>query len=130
MNIQARKKGLIEHEASDTGGVPRWKKSSCPDRLADAFEIAEKKAFRTTALFDRIAEDSRAAHMINSNLGSPKWIGRQYIIYLLGLSWENGVWNRSIIVNNFGLRRHHVWRYWTSHSLGLLEHRFWGSWTS
>ena len=29
------KKGLIEHEASDTGGVPRWK-SSCPDRLAEA----------------------------------------------------------------------------------------------
>ena len=33
--IQALKKGLIEHEASDTGGVPRWK-SSCPDRLAEA----------------------------------------------------------------------------------------------
>ena len=33
--IQAVKEGLIEHEASDTGGVPRWK-SSCPDRLAEA----------------------------------------------------------------------------------------------
>ena len=33
--IQARKKGLIEHEASDTRGVPRCK-SSCPDRLAEA----------------------------------------------------------------------------------------------
>ena len=33
--IQALKKGLIEHEASDTGGVPRWK-SFCPDRLAEA----------------------------------------------------------------------------------------------
>ena len=33
--IQALKKGLIEHEASDTGGVPRWQ-SSCPDRLAEA----------------------------------------------------------------------------------------------
>ena len=33
--IQALKKGLIEHEASDTGGVPRWK-SSRPDRLAEA----------------------------------------------------------------------------------------------
>ena len=32
---QALRKGLIEHEASDTGGVPRWK-SSCPDRLAEA----------------------------------------------------------------------------------------------
>ena len=32
--IQALKIGLIEHEASDTGGVPRWK-SSCPDRLAE-----------------------------------------------------------------------------------------------
>ena len=31
--IQALRKGLTEHEASDTGGVPRWK-SSCPDRLA------------------------------------------------------------------------------------------------
>ena len=33
--IQALRKGLIEHEASDAGGVPRWK-SSCPDRLAEA----------------------------------------------------------------------------------------------
>ena len=33
--IQALMIGLIEHEASDTGGVPRWK-SSCPDRLAEA----------------------------------------------------------------------------------------------
>ena len=33
--IQALRKGLIEHEASDTGGVLRWK-SSCPDRLAEA----------------------------------------------------------------------------------------------
>ena len=32
---QALRKGLIEREASDTGGVPRWK-SSCPDRLAEA----------------------------------------------------------------------------------------------
>ena len=36
--IQALKKGLIEHEASDTGGVPRWK-SSCPDRLTEATGI-------------------------------------------------------------------------------------------
>ena len=35
--IQALKEGLIEHETSDTGGVPRWK-SSCPDRLAEATE--------------------------------------------------------------------------------------------
>ena len=33
--IQALRKGLIEHEAGDTGGVPRWK-SCCPDRLAEA----------------------------------------------------------------------------------------------
>ena len=33
--IQALRIGLIEHEASDTEGVPRWK-SSCPDRLAEA----------------------------------------------------------------------------------------------
>ena len=33
--IQALRKGLIEHEASDTRGVPPWK-SSCPDRLAEA----------------------------------------------------------------------------------------------
>ena len=32
--IQALRKGLIEREASDTGGVPRWK-FSCPDRLAE-----------------------------------------------------------------------------------------------
>ena len=36
--IQALRKGLIEHEASDTGGVPRWK-SSCPDRLAEATDV-------------------------------------------------------------------------------------------
>ena len=35
VNIKALRKGLIEHEASDTGGVPRWQ-SSCPDRLAEA----------------------------------------------------------------------------------------------
>ena len=33
--IQAPRKGLIEHEARDTGGVRRWK-SSCPDRRAEA----------------------------------------------------------------------------------------------
>ena len=35
VNIKALRKGLIEHEASDTGGAPRWK-SSCRDRLAEA----------------------------------------------------------------------------------------------
>ena len=35
VNIKALRKGLIEHEASDTGGVPRWQ-SSCLDRLAEA----------------------------------------------------------------------------------------------
>ena len=39
--IQALRKGLIEHEASDTGGVPRWK-SSCPDRLAEATRPVEE----------------------------------------------------------------------------------------
>ena len=33
--IQALRIGFIEREASDTGGVLRWK-SSCPDRLAEA----------------------------------------------------------------------------------------------
>ena len=33
--IQVLRKGLMEHEASYTGGVPRWK-SCCPDRLAEA----------------------------------------------------------------------------------------------
>ena len=33
--IQALRKGLIEREATDTGGVPRWK-SSCPGRPAEA----------------------------------------------------------------------------------------------
>ena len=37
VNIKALRKGLIEHEASDTGGVPRWQ-SSCPGRLAEATE--------------------------------------------------------------------------------------------
>ena len=35
VNIHTLRKGLIEHEASDTGGVPRWQ-SSCSDRLAEA----------------------------------------------------------------------------------------------
>ena len=42
MIIQALRKGLIEREASDTGGVPRWK-SSCPDRLAEATGPCVKK---------------------------------------------------------------------------------------
>ena len=40
--IQALRKGLIEDEASDTGGVPRWK-SSCPDRLAEATSLTINK---------------------------------------------------------------------------------------
>ena len=36
--IQALKKGLFKHEASDTGGAPRWK-SSCPDPLAEATRL-------------------------------------------------------------------------------------------
>ena len=35
VNIKALRKGLMEHEASYTGEVPRWK-SCCPDRLAEA----------------------------------------------------------------------------------------------
>ena len=42
--IQALRKGLIEREASDTGGVPRWK-SSCPDRLAEATGITKNSGF-------------------------------------------------------------------------------------
>ena len=41
---QALRKGLIEHEASDTGGVPRWK-SSCPDRLAEATALRSLRYF-------------------------------------------------------------------------------------
>ena len=41
VNIKALRKGLIEHEASDTGGVPRWQ-SSGPDRLAEAKSRNEK----------------------------------------------------------------------------------------
>ena len=51
--IQALRKGLIEREASDSGGVPRWK-SSCPDRLAEAtgerqpsYAIAKKEKMPT-----------------------------------------------------------------------------------
>ena len=36
--IQALTNGRIEHEASDTGGVPRWN-SSCPGRLAEATDV-------------------------------------------------------------------------------------------
>ena len=44
--------GLIEHEASDTGGVPRWK-SSCPDRLAEATGL-KKRAGLVRAKYLRI----------------------------------------------------------------------------
>ena len=37
--MQALKKGLIEHEASNTRGAPRWK-SFCPDRLAEATDYS------------------------------------------------------------------------------------------
>ena len=40
--IKALREGLIEHEASDTGGVPRWQ-SSCPDRLAEATDVSFTK---------------------------------------------------------------------------------------
>ena len=42
--IQALRKGLIEREASDTGGVPCWK-SSCQDRLAEATGITKNSGF-------------------------------------------------------------------------------------
>ena len=44
--IQALRKGLIEHEASDTGAVPRWK-SSCPDRLAETTQGRIEQKVRT-----------------------------------------------------------------------------------
>ena len=47
--IQARRKGIIEHEASDTGGVPRWK-SSCPGRLAEATEHTHSEENKTTII--------------------------------------------------------------------------------
>ena len=40
--ILALRKGLIEHEARDTGGDPR-RKSSCPDRLAEATARSKKR---------------------------------------------------------------------------------------
>ena len=55
--IQALRKGLVEHEASDTGGVPRWK-SSCPDRLAEATDhracisLGGRIASRTLGVLD------------------------------------------------------------------------------
>ena len=48
--IQALRKGLIEHEASDTGGVPRWK-SSCPDRLAEATVLNNQPVEQTVGVF-------------------------------------------------------------------------------
>ena len=47
--IQALGKGLIEREASDTGGVPRWK-TSCPDRLAEATVLIYITAAAVAAL--------------------------------------------------------------------------------
>ena len=51
--IQALRKGLIEREASDTGGVPRWK-SSCPDGLAEATNLRQQEVCSsfTTRCFD------------------------------------------------------------------------------
>lgn len=38
VNDQALRKGLSDHEASKSGGVPHWK-SSCPDHLAVATRL-------------------------------------------------------------------------------------------
>ena len=54
--IQALRKGLIEHEASDTGGVPRWK-SSCPDRLAEATRL-----YNPRPSLDHIVQDQLIAN--------------------------------------------------------------------
>ena len=58
--IQALRKGLIEREASDTGGVPRWK-SSCPDRLAEAPDL------RGTISMRRLGPYPGAHTVINTN---------------------------------------------------------------
>ena len=50
---QALRIGLIEHEASDTGGVPRWK-SSCPDRLAEATVRSSKLKGKTLEIQEPI----------------------------------------------------------------------------
>ena len=47
--IQALRKGLIEYEASDAGGVPRLK-SSCPNRPAEA-TVWKKFAGERNCLF-------------------------------------------------------------------------------
>ena len=56
--IQALRKGLIEHEASDTGGVPRWK-SSCPDRLAEATGLAKMMNVIATVLGEQASQYPR-----------------------------------------------------------------------
>ena len=58
MIIQALKKGLIEHEASDTGGVPRWK-SSCPDRLAEATTRRYNTEISCTPIVDTLYINSK-----------------------------------------------------------------------
>ena len=47
--IQVLRKGLFEREASDTGGIPRWK-SSCPDRQAEATRRTNGRVVNETAL--------------------------------------------------------------------------------
>ena len=55
--IQALRKGLIEHEARDTGGIPRWK-SSCPDRLAEATGSTIQSVVLTADIFQLFMRDS------------------------------------------------------------------------
>ena len=55
--LQTLKKGLIEHEASDTGGVPRCK-SSCPDRLAEATTPRHTAGITCTGHFDKFVATS------------------------------------------------------------------------
>ena len=56
-------------------------KDDSRDRCKNAFEIAEKKAFRTTALFDRIAEDGVSPNQICFLIGlSPVQRGSARII--------------------------------------------------
>ena len=64
--IQALRKGLIEHEASDTGGVPRWK-SSCPDRLAEATrpkQLGNRKLYLASTCFLEVKR--RCSHTFHS----------------------------------------------------------------
>ena len=111
VNIQALRKGLIEHEASDTGGVPRLQ-SSCPDRLAEATKLNFASC---------VVHQTRSHNMFLWTINKPTiWLlilsftkNRSRVFYVLSL-WKicciknTTVWNLTTPANLALIPQQHV----------------------